>query len=668
MTPEPQAERWIWIELIGFDNTSGDYGVSQLIDKVGFVPDGICLLASSPDIVLQHPGMAREVTLAPDICAREGHTHNQERQRQDWTNHQLRGLVSSLQSAGVSTFLSHFTQYHGNRHHREWLSDHRELLTRRNSSSATGGYNPLKRLTSGEYFEDVFGDSLLEAIADYGFDGWHGPDGNGPLSGPLYETDFSDDMIEQFAAMTGVALPGELWEAGDATAASRLARGEWVWRHERHEWIEFWAERWAIFWRKTLDRLHGAGKRGLINNAWARAPWESLYRYGVDYRKIADAGVDGIVVETVAASLNMDPRPSTRDPNRSYDMASMLQLIRAYVPETKLLFLCTVQDIVEQWDAIRHTPTVLEREIFSVNNAYAIEAGGRLRRSADGGLVCLGDGIQRSEWETLGRWWRTATGAVPSRVLGAAVLWSDHAVRAQIDDFTAHRTWNTHRLVAGLQEHGAPLQATVRVEYIDEYQGPLFVPNPHLLTDSERRAVGAYTGGPVVAIGPDLSGLPEPAGSFSQRVGKRPLQCAVWGMALPAVALEDGEAEEPLPEDLGGAIDLTGYWDHLTAAPVSAAFLTACAQVTLEAAGCIALEETTGAVTPMVMEMEPGVLRVALKNKMDWYARPRVELGRPIESIAVQTAFPVITVKPDDTAFAVRVPGKGVTVVDVRLQ
>ncbi|MFC1526160.1 hypothetical protein ACFL6X_05040 [Candidatus Latescibacterota bacterium] len=667
MTGIPDAERWIWIELIGFDNASGDYGVSEFIEKVGFVPEGICLLASSPDIVLQHPGMAMEAPLPADICARQGHTHNQERRRQDWTNHQVRGLVQSLRAAGVSTFLSHFTQYHGNRHHREWVSDHPEVLTQRNSTEATGGYNPLKRLSSGEYFEDVFVGKLLETVADYGFDGWHGPDGNGPLSGPIFETDFSDDMLHQFVALSGSALPDEIWRAGGETCDGRRARGEWIWRHQRREWIEFWSERWAGFWRKILDRLHGAGKRGIINNAWARAPWESLYRYGVDYRKIAEAGVDAIIVETVAASLNMDPRPSTRDPGRSYDMASMLQLIRAYVPRTKLLFLCTVQDIVEQWDAIRHTPTVLEREIFSVSNVYAIDSNGRPTRSVDGGLVCLGDGIRRSEWETLERWWDVAANDVPQRVLGAAMLWSDHAVRAQVDDFTLNRTWNSHRILSGLQEHGAPIHTTVRSEHLDGYEGPLFVPNPHLLSDPERQALTGYAGGPVVVVGPDLTGLSELSSVFSQGAARRPLQCAVWGMTMPRITADVQDEDQHLPEDVGGLIDLPGYWEHLTSAPVSASFLRACADVVLAATGFITVEEPTRAVTAVVLQMEEDVLRVALRNKMDWYARPHVDLHRPIESIAVKTEFPVITIQPEGTGFDLRVPGKGLTVVDVQL-
>jgi hypothetical protein len=42
-------ERWIWTELIAFDNERPDLGVGEYIDKAGFVPTAVCLLIGSPD-------------------------------------------------------------------------------------------------------------------------------------------------------------------------------------------------------------------------------------------------------------------------------------------------------------------------------------------------------------------------------------------------------------------------------------------------------------------------------------------------------------------------------------------------------------------------------------------------------------------------------------------
>lgn len=661
------SERWVWLEPIGFDNTQPDCGVAEYLDKTGFVPDAICLLMTSPDIVLQHPGMEREVALATDICSREGHSHTLERARQDWTNHQVRALVGALQAAGVKVLLSFFTQYFHNTHHREWVSDHPELLTRYNHTENTGSYNPLKRFRNGEFFEDVFVDRLAATLRDYGFDGWHGPDGNGPLfGGHLYNADYSDDMLRQFADARAVTLPKAVWDAGETTMQGRRARAEHVWRHLRADWIAFWCDRWAAFWRKAMDRLHAEGKIGVINNAWARAPWESLYRYGIDYRKIMDAGVDAMIVETVAPGLCLDPRPGTRAPNRSYDMYSMLQLIRAYVPDSKLIFLLNTQDVVEQWDAIRHVPTVLEREIFNVNNVYLQTGRGRLRRGADGSLACLGDGIRRNEWRTLTRWWDLSVETMPRRVLGATLLWSDSALHAQGEEFTRHRTWDAHRILAHLMEHGAPVQSSVRIEHLDHAEGPLLVIHPHLLPAEERARVAAYARGPVVAIGPDLSGLPNADGCFSDAHAPRPMQCGWWRVASrPAPEITADSALPPLPEDLLGIFDKVGYWDPLEARPVSTSFLKACADVITASLGGVSASDDTSAVTAMFMELEDGRIRVALKNKMPWYAKACVDLGRPIRSAAVKTDFPLVAIEPKGSQFSVRVTAMGLVVVDV---
>lgn len=76
-----------------------------------------------------------------------------------------------------------------------------------------------------------------------------------------------------------------------------------------------------------VTALHGAGRKAVINSAWGRAPFESLYRYGIDYQRIAATGVDAIIVETVAAGLAMDPRLGNED--RHDDFLSMLMLLRA---------------------------------------------------------------------------------------------------------------------------------------------------------------------------------------------------------------------------------------------------------------------------------------------------------------------------------------------------
>ncbi|MEG0767597.1 MAG: hypothetical protein RR482_07765 [Clostridia bacterium] len=98
----------VWIELIGFDNTAEDYGVGRFLDAAGFVPHAVSFHLSSIDFVNTHPGMEQELPIPLYSCSYGAHTHNDERERQNWTNWQMKGLVDALHTRGVKVFSSFF--------------------------------------------------------------------------------------------------------------------------------------------------------------------------------------------------------------------------------------------------------------------------------------------------------------------------------------------------------------------------------------------------------------------------------------------------------------------------------------------------------------------------------------------------------------------------------
>lgn len=657
-------ERWIWTELIGFDNEQPDMGVGAYVDAAGFTPDGICLLLTSVDFVLSHPGPG-EFVLAPDFCARNGHDRNPHRERQEWTSGQLRELIAGLHARGTQAFLTVFTRFYGNKYHEEWLGDHPETFQVFRGAGRAHSVNCLSRLSDGTYFEDYFVPKLVETLRDYGFDGWHGADGWGPLSGPIYRTSIGDDMVGQFAERSDLALPEVVTRRCDEDVEALEARIEWIWRNARHEWIEFWAGRWEQFWAKALSALHAEGKRAFINSAWGRAPWESLYRYGVDERRIAAAGVDGMVVETVAAGLSMDPRPYAADVTRHADFLSGLMLMRATLPDTPLLFLHNTHDTVEEWDAIRHKPTLLEREIYSLSNVHQRRADGGLRPCADGFLVCLGDGLDDAHWRWLRERWQLAWSGEPTRTLGATLVWSNALIDAQVEDFTRTRERVAHRLAFELMTAGAPVQCIADVADPGAASGALLALNHHLLPEEELARVLAYEGGPVVLIGRDVPGLPEPDVRIDDRSGPRSLSCLVYGARVEAPEVPEWDAPA-LPDDLMALEEPMGYWDHFEFAPVSPGFIRACAQIITEASDAPRIVEQAEDVLVMATEQADGSIRVALKSKTRFYARPRVDMRREVASVEVLTEFPSLTVTPAGSEFAVRVPPEGVTVVEVR--
>lgn len=659
------CERWIWTELIGFDNTQDDCGVGEYLQNAGFVPDTICLLMTSVDFVLSFKDRGEDYTLPPDFCARDGHEFNQVRERQEWTGAQLKRLIDELHSREIDVFLTVFTSFYGDRFHHEWLSDHREVLRVQRGHGQVNALNPLSRLDDGSYFQEYFFSQLVRVMKAYGFDGWHGADGWGPLNGPLWDVPMSDDMVGQFAEWLDEDLPGVIADPCGHDVDLLEARAEALWREYRHEWIDFFADRWTDFWTRGLDSLHAAGKQAVINSAWGRAPWESLYRYGIDYRKIVDAGVDGIIVETVASGLAMDPRPGCAVPSRHFDFLSMLLLIRAYVPDARLIFLHNVHDVVEQWDAIRHVPTVLEKDIFSLLNVYH-HTGDGLIPAADGLLACLGDAISDCHWRWLRQRWEMALSAMPESCHGPTLVWSDTAMHAQTDEFIARRTWTLHRLLFHLQTLGAPIQATVRIEELDSVTGPLLVINPHLLPEDERAGLAEYNSGPLITIGPG-QGLPGGVTVARDVFPPHALSLRVHGDDVARVSVSSTDGDERIPEDMLAVADTSGYWDHMYFRRVSDEFLTACVKTMQSVSDPPFVTEWADEVTLMAMRLDEGVMRVALKSQTPVYAEPVVQMGAQVADVSVVTSFPAMRIEPDGSTFSVRVPGKGITVVDVTL-
>lgn len=337
----------------------------------------------------------------------------------------------------------------------------------------------------------------------------------------------------------------------------------------------------------------------------------------------------------------MDPRPEAANPNRHHDFLAMLMLIKARVPDTRLIFLHNVHDTVEEWDAIHHKPTVLEREIYALSNVFITRADGKLAPCANGFLACLGDGIAAEQWSWLRERWELAFSDSPRRALGATLVWSDAAMDAQQADFIANRSWTVHRLVFHLMSRGAPVQTTVNVHDVHAASGAILVINPNLLPPAELESVLAYEGGPIVLIGPE--------------------GCCVHGE--PECITDDDDAS--LPGDVMGIVEPYGYWDHMEFRPASEEYLQACADAIVRAAGVFTVTDEAESVGLMVTESSAGALRIAIKNKTPFYARPTIEISQPIDSVAVLTMFPSMLDAPEGNAFSVRVPPDGITVVEV---
>lgn len=477
----------IWIELIGFDNTLPDYGVREYLSRMPVKPEFVSLLLFDAELVHTHAGLERDFQLGDLQCSYYGRPFNEERKRQDWTAFQLRGLVSELKKNGLEVFPSFFDfvvtpdrarSHEVRRREVVWIDSHPELLNvDRTGKRRDGDFCVWKHLADGTLYEDFFVRQLIAFLKDYGFTGFHGSDGFGHPRLALCKGDFSPDMTEQFARAAKLELPD--------LPTPELA--DWILAHKREAWSRFHAERHAAFWRKVASALKREGLRCYLNTCWTRDPFEALFRYGVDYRKLASCGVDGFFAEASAAVRELEGWNDI-EPDCLDQCLAIIQRTKAMIPATPLVLLGCTKDGMEQYDALRHAPTWMRAESYALNNLFCDGT-----RCTEGVLICLGDGIAPGEWRTIDAVHTLALSGASSAPLPPVMhtVWSDRAFdrefAAYAAESAAERLPSSNTLLTEMLHAGAALVSQLTIDRLagENEKLPLAVFDPGFFPEDE---------------------------------------------------------------------------------------------------------------------------------------------------------------------------------------
>ena len=98
--------KFLWMELIGFDNRQGDYGVGEFLSRMEIKPEVISILIWNTDLIHSHNGLGEDAPIGLKHCAYQARPRNEEHEIQNWTRFQLRGLISELHHHGVKVYVT----------------------------------------------------------------------------------------------------------------------------------------------------------------------------------------------------------------------------------------------------------------------------------------------------------------------------------------------------------------------------------------------------------------------------------------------------------------------------------------------------------------------------------------------------------------------------------
>ena len=647
----------IWTPLIGFDRDKPDRGVSEYLEDTGFIPKAMSLFIFHPDIINQHENMDKEFTFHIDFCSYFGSPRNEFRERQPWTNYNLRELVGNLSKHGIEVFVGVDGVYLENSRHYEWQSDHMELL----SYGVNGRMklNVLKRFKDGTYYEDFFVDKVVKCVTDYGFSGLHVSDCFCPPGYSISNGDFSTDMLDQFKTHSNVTYPDEITSRLGFDEQSDIeARQKFIWGTLRREWIEFYVWRWKKFWTKVAGALHAIEKKVMINNAWCADPFEALYRYGIDYRVFYESGTDYFIAET-------SPTAGELLGCRGYlfqQYMSMAQMMHVFNPDRELYTLLGVKDCTEGWDTIHHIPTRLEKDMYYLANMYT-KHNGEYKHSSDGYMVTLGDGITKDEWNWVIERADLAYGAKPTDISAPALIWSDAGHYAHLDHFIKDRRPSVHKQFFEAQKRNASTGEAVRIEELSSVHGAIFVPNFDLIAPDEKEAVLTYNKGVVICtakmgyckdnnITPDIC--------ISDENGGYKLEAFAFGISDKEThidALKEIMAQSKQPEQSPGDphdwFDPPFFTVQMPFNECSDAFYKALAYLINKGSDPLFTCETT--ILPVLLEN--GKYRMYVINHLNNYKNYEVMCKKPIKTVDCSGKFPVMPPRfvfspdPNETKF-----------------
>lgn len=665
-------EKWIWIELIGFDKDLPDFAIDDLFYRIGYVPDGVSILISSADFVNAHgPGFENR-ELSPMCCSYEGHPCNEERKRQVWYGKDLIALIRALQSRKTQVFLSFFNMFTyrndaGETVMEPFCAAHRELWEQRRNGELQPTLHMLKHLSDGTPYSEFLSEKLVEVLTQYGFDGVQLADGISSARLTVQNGDYSDDMVRQFCE-DGGDLPENVLHA------EYTVRADYIYKNLLEEWLQFLSRKWAAFYKTVLPLVKRAGKKVIFNSCWTREPFEAFYRYGLDYRKLDLKDADACMVEEVSACMsvygNADQggfRNSLEDRALwHYEFWAMQLLMKKVFPDLALYNLSSLKDTNEQWDVVRDSPTEYSKAVYR-DAALAIWKGNQFIPTLSGAFYCLADGISCEVWKKIGDIWSSAemqSGFEPQGFLSVS---AQNGLDEELHMFLQTRFYPSHKILSELLRRGAPIAGVAEPEDALSYPGGLLLVYPEYFSEKARNELLARKDVPVFVIT-----TVEPKNEEYHCIARHTnggLTTWFAGYNLnkargnDTFIVEKRTAEKKFEQEREGGI----WTKKLNFEKYNGRFFTFAVKKMLAESGLPVITRENDLSVAYTVRTSDKKYRLYVDNRAYYYALPVVDCKQKISKVRSLTKYAGFTIPQNGTKIRLRIPSRGIEVAEFEI-
>jgi hypothetical protein len=145
--------------------------------------------------------------------------------------------------------------------------------------------------------------------------------------------------------------------------------------------------------------------------------------------------------------------------------------------------------------------------------------------------------------------------------------------------------------------------------------------------------------------------------------------CAVYGTGERVRVKIKKDTIEDIPHNMLKVEDPFLFFKELYFRKVSDGFLKGCVDTIIAYANGVRVPEDYKNVRVLAMKTGKHKLRILIANDSYTYVRSAlIDTRRKISRIRIVTPFPPVPIKPEGSAFRIRIPNRGMVIVDTVLE